>query len=161
MNHTYQYLKEEFNIDEKVLKLVAEAEEEVRGEFEKLDDIMAYNQYKVLKAFQKNRIREMHFGWKTGYGYHFWVSRHGCRGDGASGQLAVILEEQELAYDADEGACIAQISTPIDAGDVLTVKYDGMTYKCEASNIDGSIVFGNLSFAGLETNSGEPLTASK
>ena len=69
MNHTYQYLKEEFNIDEKVLNLVAEAEEEVRGEFEKLDDIMAYNQYKVLKAFQKNRIREMHFGWKTGYGY--------------------------------------------------------------------------------------------
>ena len=41
MNHTYQYLKEEFDIDEKVLKLVAEAEEEVRGEFEKLDDIMA------------------------------------------------------------------------------------------------------------------------
>ena len=56
MNHTYQYLKEEFDIDEKVLKLVAEAEEEVRGEFDKLDDIMAYNQYKVLKAFQKNRI---------------------------------------------------------------------------------------------------------
>ena len=69
MNHTYQYLKEEFDIDEKVLQLVAEAEEEVRGEFDRLDDIMAYNQYKVLKAFQKNRIREMHFGWKTGYGY--------------------------------------------------------------------------------------------
>ena len=30
---------------------------------------MAYNQYKVLSAFQKNRIRDMHFGWKTGYGY--------------------------------------------------------------------------------------------
>lgn len=69
MNHTYQYLKEEFDIDEKVLNLVAEAEEEIRGEFDKLDDIMAYNQYKVLKAFQKNRIRDMHFGWKTGYGY--------------------------------------------------------------------------------------------
>ena len=69
MNHTYKYLMEEFDIDEKVLQLVAEAEEEVKGEFERLDDIMAYNQYKVLKAFQKNRIREMHFGWKTGYGY--------------------------------------------------------------------------------------------
>ena len=68
MNHTYKYLMEEFDIDEKVLQLVAEAEEEVKGEFERLDDIMAYNQYKVLKAFQKNRIREMHFGWKTGYG---------------------------------------------------------------------------------------------
>ena len=69
MNLTQQFLKEEFDIDERVLKLVAEAEEEVRGEFDRLDDIMAYNQYKVLKAFQQNRIREMHFGWKTGYGY--------------------------------------------------------------------------------------------
>ena len=69
MNHTYNLLKEEFNIDPRVLDLVAEAEEEVKAEFNKLDDIMAYNQYKVLAAFQKNRIREMHFGWKTGYGY--------------------------------------------------------------------------------------------
>ena len=62
-------LTEQFLIDEFGLKLVAEAEDEVRCEFEKLDDIMAYNQYKVLSAFQKNRIRDMHFGWKTGYGY--------------------------------------------------------------------------------------------
>ena len=69
MNLTEQFLIDEFGIDERVLKLVAEAEDEVRCEFEKLDDIMAYNQYKVLSAFQKNRIRDMHFGWKTGYGY--------------------------------------------------------------------------------------------
>lgn len=69
MNLTEQFLIDDFGIDERVLKLVAEAEEEVRGEFEKLDDIAAYNQYKVLAAFQKNRIRDMHFGWKTGYGY--------------------------------------------------------------------------------------------
>ena len=69
MNLTEQFLIDEFGIDEKVLKLVAGAEDEVSCEFEKLDDIMAYNQYKVLSAFQKNRIRDMHFGWKTGYGY--------------------------------------------------------------------------------------------
>lgn len=69
MNLTELFLIDEFGIDERVLKLVAEAEDEVRCEFEKLDDIMAYNQYKVLSAFQKNRIRDMHFGWKTGYGY--------------------------------------------------------------------------------------------
>ena len=69
MNLTEQFLIDEFGIDEGVLKLVAEAEDEVRSEFEKLDDIMAYNQYKVLSAFQKNRIRDMHFSWKTGYGY--------------------------------------------------------------------------------------------
>ena len=56
MNLTEQFLIDEFDIDEKVLKLVAEAEEEVRGEFERLDDIMAYNQYKVLKAFLFLRI---------------------------------------------------------------------------------------------------------
>ena len=38
--------------------------------FLRLDDIMAYNQYKVLDAFQKNRISDMHFGWNTGYGYN-------------------------------------------------------------------------------------------
>lgn len=69
MNLTEQFLIDDFGIDERVLKLVAEAADEVRCEFEKLDDIMAYNQYKVLSAFQKNRIRDMHFGWKTGYGY--------------------------------------------------------------------------------------------
>ena len=69
MNLTEQFLIDEFGIDERVLKLVAEAEDEVLCEFEKLDDIMAYNQYKVLSAFQKNRIRDMHFSWKTGYGY--------------------------------------------------------------------------------------------
>ncbi len=30
---------------------------------------MAYNQYKVLEAFQNNNIRDMHFSWNTGYGY--------------------------------------------------------------------------------------------
>ena len=30
---------------------------------------MTYNQYKVLAAFQKNSIRDMHFSWNTGYGY--------------------------------------------------------------------------------------------
>lgn len=68
-NQTSEFLKNEFHIDAKVLDLVSEAEKEVSGEFARLDDIMAYNQYKVLAAFQKNRIRDMHFGWKTGYGY--------------------------------------------------------------------------------------------
>ena len=35
--------------------------------------------------------------WRTGYGYQFWVSRHGYRGDGAAGQFAVVLEEHDLA----------------------------------------------------------------
>lgn len=66
---TRELLQNEFHIDAKVLDVVAEAERQVAGRFAELDDIMAYNQYKVLAAFQKNRIRDMHFGWTTGYGY--------------------------------------------------------------------------------------------
>ena len=69
MNLTKRYLREHFNIEEKVLTLIDEAENEVESRFARLDDIMAYNQYKVLDAFQKNRISDMHFGWNTGYGY--------------------------------------------------------------------------------------------
>ena len=66
---TGQLLQNEFHIDPKVLDIVLEAEKAVSKQFAELDDIMAYNQYKVLDAFQKNRIRDMHFGWTTGYGY--------------------------------------------------------------------------------------------
>ena len=62
-------LKEKFDIDERVISLVKEAEEEVRPQFDELDDIMAYNQYKVLKVFQDNKIADLHFQWNTGYGY--------------------------------------------------------------------------------------------
>ena len=34
--------------------------------------------------------------WQQGYGYQFWISQHGYRGDGAAGQLALILEEYDL-----------------------------------------------------------------
>ena len=33
--------------------------------------------------------------WAQGYGFQFWMSRHGYRGDGAYGQLCVVLPEQD------------------------------------------------------------------
>lgn len=33
--------------------------------------------------------------WQQGYGYQFWRSRHGYRGDGAFGQFCVVLPEQD------------------------------------------------------------------
>ena len=33
--------------------------------------------------------------WQQGYGFQFWMSRHGYRGDGAFGQFCVILPEQD------------------------------------------------------------------
>ena len=66
---TYDFLKNEFDVAEKVLRAVSEAEKEAEGLFGEIDEITAFNQYKVLAAFQKNRISDMHFGWNTGYGY--------------------------------------------------------------------------------------------
>jgi hypothetical protein len=34
--------------------------------------------------------------WRQGYGFQFWRSRHGYRGDGAFGQFCVILPEQDM-----------------------------------------------------------------
>lgn len=68
-NNTYRLLTEKFNISKDVLDLINKSEDLVSDLFENLDDIMAYNQYKVLDAFQKNGIRDMHFSWNTGYGY--------------------------------------------------------------------------------------------
>lgn len=33
--------------------------------------------------------------WSQGYGYGFWMSRHGYRGDGAYGQFCLVLPEQD------------------------------------------------------------------
>ncbi|MCW7940763.1 beta-lactamase [Streptomyces hygroscopicus] len=33
--------------------------------------------------------------WQQGYGFQFWMSRHGFRGDGAYGQFCVVLPEQD------------------------------------------------------------------
>jgi hypothetical protein len=33
--------------------------------------------------------------WAIGYGYHFWLSRHGYRGDGAYGQFCLVLPERD------------------------------------------------------------------
>ena len=67
--NTHNLLINNFNISEKVLNIIDEAERDVADCFTKLDDILAYNQYKVLDAFQKNGICDRHFSWNTGYGY--------------------------------------------------------------------------------------------
>ena len=34
--------------------------------------------------------------WQQGYGYQFWMARHGFRGDGAFGQFCVVLPEHDV-----------------------------------------------------------------
>ncbi|MGI6722123.1 MAG: aminotransferase class I/II-fold pyridoxal phosphate-dependent enzyme [Anaerovoracaceae bacterium] len=68
-SNTYNLLKDEMKIAPEILDLIDDAENDIDNVFEDLDDIMTYNQYKVLSAFQKNRISDNHFNWNTGYGY--------------------------------------------------------------------------------------------
>lgn len=67
--NTYQLLTEKMGISGEVLDSISKAEEQVAHIFTDLDDIMAFNQYKVLDVFQKCRISDKHFAWNTGYGY--------------------------------------------------------------------------------------------
>jgi CubicO group peptidase (beta-lactamase class C family) len=34
--------------------------------------------------------------WRQGYGYQYWIARHGFRGDGAYGQFCVVVPESDL-----------------------------------------------------------------
>lgn len=45
------------------------AEQKAKNRFDEIDSITEYNQTKVLNAFIKNRVSEMHLGVSTGYGY--------------------------------------------------------------------------------------------
>ena len=69
MKFTDEYLQCNFGIDKRILELVSKSEKKIEHIFGKYEDICAYNQYKVLDAFQKNGVSDRHFNWNTGYGY--------------------------------------------------------------------------------------------
>lgn len=64
-----EYLKNNFGISDKAIELYMKAEVRLEGVFERIGRTAAFNQAKVLKAFQNNRISYAHFGETTGYGY--------------------------------------------------------------------------------------------
>ena len=57
-------------IDKKVLDYCNVICDELKERFEKIDKITEYNQLKVLKAMQKNKVSDVHFCATTGYGYN-------------------------------------------------------------------------------------------
>ena len=69
MKFTGEYLQCNFGIDKRILELISKSEKKIEHIFGKYEDICAYNQYKVLDAFQKNGVSDRHFNWNTGYGY--------------------------------------------------------------------------------------------
>ena len=56
-------------INNKVKEIITKAENELKEQFAIIDDICEYNSDKVLSAFQKHQVSEVHFNETTGYGY--------------------------------------------------------------------------------------------
>jgi len=58
-----------FKISDKILNLSQTAADDVKAQFEVIDEISQKNTEKVLAAFQKNRVSDTMFAGSTGYGY--------------------------------------------------------------------------------------------
>lgn len=66
---TKEYLKKNFEIDDKIIELTEQAEKDALLVFERIDEVKQLNQLKVIKAMQDNKLSDSHFNGTTGYGY--------------------------------------------------------------------------------------------
>lgn len=64
-----EYVRDEFGIDEDIIGIADSAEKEIEEIFKGINDTREFNQYKVIRAMQENRLSDTHFGGTTGYGY--------------------------------------------------------------------------------------------
>lgn len=56
-------------MNEKIIELSQEVSKLIKPQLEKVDEIVEYNQVKVIKAMQKYQLSEAHFFGTSGYGY--------------------------------------------------------------------------------------------
>ena len=111
---------DKLNIDKKVIELSKKIENELRVQFNKIDEICEFNSMKVLSAFHKHNISEVHFNMTTGYGYgdigrdtieNVYASIFGCedalvRGQFISGTHALTVTLFGLLRPNDTLLCI-------------------------------------------------------
>lgn len=69
-NSSLNFIKEHFNIDEKLILLSQEVLEGLKEEFAEIEKIEEYNQYKIIKAMAKNELSDYCLLESTGYGYN-------------------------------------------------------------------------------------------
>ncbi|MEQ4210308.1 serine hydrolase domain-containing protein [Actinopolymorpha sp. B9G3] len=67
--------------------------------------------------------------WQRGYGFQFWMSRHGYRGDGAYGQFCVVLP--------DHDAVIAMTAATVDMQALLDAMWEHLVPALGAAPLDG------------------------
>lgn len=58
-----------YGVSDSVIDLAYEAETQVASVYDRIDDIVTYNQLKVLDAFRQEHFSDVHMGLTTGYGY--------------------------------------------------------------------------------------------
>ncbi|KRQ87022.1 Methionine gamma-lyase [Caloramator mitchellensis] len=66
---TKQFMLEKYGFTEKAIDLSEKAMKDISDLFNKIDEIKEYNQLKVLKAMQDEKLSDAHFTHSTGYGY--------------------------------------------------------------------------------------------
>ena len=60
---------EKIGIKSETEELIKQTEKEIKPIFEQIEEIAQYNSLKIINAFQKYRLSELHFTSTTGYGY--------------------------------------------------------------------------------------------
>jgi CubicO group peptidase (beta-lactamase class C family) len=95
--------------------------------------------------------------WLEGYGYHFWMSRHGYRGDGAMGQYCLVIPEHDLVVAIT--AATTDMQAPLDA--VWDCLLPGMG-RAGSPEDDQAVAerMGRLSLPGVTGDSGPGRTAT-
>lgn len=63
-------LYRQMGLSDKVIETGEKYERELHDRFEDIDRIAEFNQMKIVRAMQKNRVSETHFSASTGYGYN-------------------------------------------------------------------------------------------
>ena len=53
-----KFIKDNFGISDKTLKLVSEAEQSIKEQFKHIENICEINQLRVMKAFADNRVSD-------------------------------------------------------------------------------------------------------
>ena len=70
MNTEMETMYESLGISKKVLEFGTQIEEHLKERFEEIDKRAEFNQMKVIKAMQDNRVSDINFAATTGYGYN-------------------------------------------------------------------------------------------
>lgn len=66
---TKKFLQEKYNFSPIAIQLAERALKDVEKYFNEIDEIKEYNQIKVLRAMQDEKLSDSHFTYTTGYGY--------------------------------------------------------------------------------------------